>query len=180
MAATETNTDTNIDTNANASDGGDDPNDGNVMHATIEPMEMSLVVAVTPELGIGKDGTLPWAAQGTHLPGDLRYFRQMTSRTEDPAKQVLIRTSQHKTPTQRDATVFVAKNARAWLGCALVWYSRPHITPPARPTDLPLGITPDHHLVTHHTSPHRHDTPPPLPPHHHAVLYIRSTTRTPC
>ena len=102
MAATETITNTNThanadataDTTANAADGDDDPNGCNV-----DMMEMSLVVAVTPELGIGKDGTLPWAAQGTHLPGDLRYFRQMTSRTEDPTKQVTYNTNTYLTTT---------------------------------------------------------------------------------
>lgn len=42
-----------------------------------------LVVAATKNgLGIGKDGTLPWK-----LPGDMAYFKELTSRTRDSAKQ---------------------------------------------------------------------------------------------
>ncbi|GBF94660.1 bifunctional dihydrofolate reductase-thymidylate synthase [Raphidocelis subcapitata] len=41
-----------------------------------------IVVAVTQSWGIGKDGGMPWK-----LSGDLAYFRQLTSRTADPAKR---------------------------------------------------------------------------------------------
>lgn len=42
-----------------------------------------LVVAATKNgLGIGKDGQLPWK-----LPGDMAYFRELTSRTRDSTKQ---------------------------------------------------------------------------------------------
>ncbi|KAI8473775.1 MAG: thymidylate synthase/dCMP hydroxymethylase domain-containing protein, partial [Monoraphidium minutum] len=41
-----------------------------------------IVVAVTRGWGIGKDGGMPWK-----LSGDLAYFRQLTSRTSDPAKR---------------------------------------------------------------------------------------------
>jgi dihydrofolate reductase len=44
---------------------------------------MHLVVAATPSLGIGKDGRLPdWK-----IPGDMRYFKELTSRTSDAALQ---------------------------------------------------------------------------------------------
>ncbi|EFJ43094.1 hypothetical protein VOLCADRAFT_66296 [Volvox carteri f. nagariensis] len=42
-----------------------------------------LVVAATPSLGIGKNGTLP----GWKLPGDMAYFRELTSRTREPSCQ---------------------------------------------------------------------------------------------
>ncbi|KAL4448210.1 hypothetical protein ABPG75_005429 [Micractinium tetrahymenae] len=41
-----------------------------------------IVVAATKQWGIGKGGTLPWS-----LPSDLRYFKELTSRTADPGKQ---------------------------------------------------------------------------------------------
>ena len=48
---------------------------------------MSLVLAATPSLGIGKDGTLPWVAQGTRLPGDMAYFKKSTTETSNPARR---------------------------------------------------------------------------------------------
>ena len=41
-----------------------------------------LVVAAAKNMGIGKEGGLPWS-----LPGDMAYFKDLTSRTRDAAKQ---------------------------------------------------------------------------------------------
>jgi dihydrofolate reductase/thymidylate synthase len=41
-----------------------------------------IVVAADLNLGIGKDGTLPW-----QLPGDMAYFRKLTSTARDPNKR---------------------------------------------------------------------------------------------
>lgn len=41
-----------------------------------------VVVAATRDLGIGKDGTLPWK-----LPSDLKFFKQITVTTSDPTKR---------------------------------------------------------------------------------------------
>ena len=52
------------------------------MAATAEQMTFQLVVAATRKLGIGKAGSMPWK-----LPGDMAYFKEITSRTADPGKQ---------------------------------------------------------------------------------------------
>jgi dihydrofolate reductase/thymidylate synthase len=41
-----------------------------------------LVVAAARNMGIGKDGGMPW-----NLPGDMAYFKDLTSRTRDAAKE---------------------------------------------------------------------------------------------
>ncbi|GIL72324.1 hypothetical protein Vretimale_3991 [Volvox reticuliferus] len=47
---------------------------------------LQLVVAATPSLGIGNNGTLPeW-----RLPGDMAYFRELTSRTRNPSRQNVV------------------------------------------------------------------------------------------
>lgn len=52
------------------------------MVAAAEELTFQIVVAATRKLGIGKGGTMPWK-----LPGDMAYFKELTSRTADPAKQ---------------------------------------------------------------------------------------------
>ena len=46
------------------------------------PKSFQLVVAATKQLGIGKNGSLPWK-----LPGDMAYFKDITTKTADPKKQ---------------------------------------------------------------------------------------------
>ena len=41
-----------------------------------------LLVAATKQLGIGKDGSLPWK-----LPGDMAYFKELTTKTTDSRKR---------------------------------------------------------------------------------------------
>ena len=41
-----------------------------------------VVVAATRDMGIGKDGRLPW-----RLPSDLKFFKEITLGTTDPVKQ---------------------------------------------------------------------------------------------
>ena len=50
--------------------------------AAAEQLTFQIVVAATRRLGIGKGGTMPWK-----LPGDMAYFKEVTTRTADPAKQ---------------------------------------------------------------------------------------------
>lgn len=41
-----------------------------------------VVVAATRDMGIGKDGKLPW-----RLPGEIKFFKEITSMTSDPGKK---------------------------------------------------------------------------------------------
>lgn len=51
--------------------------------ASALPQGFQLVVAATKDsFGIGKDGTMPWK-----LPGDMAYFKALTSQTRDSKKQ---------------------------------------------------------------------------------------------
>lgn len=44
-----------------------------------------IIVAVDEKYGIGKGGKLPW-----HLKGDMEFFREMTTKTDDPKKQNMV------------------------------------------------------------------------------------------
>lgn len=46
------------------------------------PRNYRVVVAATREMGIGKDGKLPW-----RLPSDLKFFKELTVTTSDPEKK---------------------------------------------------------------------------------------------
>lgn len=46
------------------------------------PKSFQLVVAATKQLGIGKNGSLPWK-----LPGDMAYFKNITTTTTDSSKK---------------------------------------------------------------------------------------------
>ena len=48
-------------------------------------MKFSIVVAVDSKLGIGKDNTLPW-----RLPGDLKAFKEITTRSESGKPNAVI------------------------------------------------------------------------------------------
>ncbi len=44
-----------------------------------------IIVAVDEEMGIGKDGKMPW-----NFKSELKYFQDVTSKTEDPEKQNMV------------------------------------------------------------------------------------------
>jgi len=46
---------------------------------------LTIVVAHDNNLGIGKNGQIPW-----HCPQDLHYFKHLTSKTTDPKKQNMV------------------------------------------------------------------------------------------
>lgn len=47
--------------------------------APMQQPEFHVVVAATKDMGIGKDGGLPW-----RLPGEMAYFKQLTASVGDP------------------------------------------------------------------------------------------------
>lgn len=50
-------------------------------------LKISSVIAVTPSWGIGQLGAVPWVAAGLHLRHDLAFFRETTTKTNDPSKR---------------------------------------------------------------------------------------------
>ncbi|KAL0366092.1 UNVERIFIED_CONTAM: Bifunctional dihydrofolate reductase-thymidylate synthase 1 [Sesamum radiatum] len=56
--------------------------DGNTTTEPISQRTYQVVLAATPDMGIGKDGKLPW-----RLPGDLKFFKEITATTSDPSKK---------------------------------------------------------------------------------------------
>lgn len=56
--------------------------DGNLSVNPVVPMTYQVVVAATRKMGIGKDGKLP-----CKLPSDLKFFKDITLTTSDPAKK---------------------------------------------------------------------------------------------
>ncbi|PUU75745.1 dihydrofolate reductase-like domain-containing protein [Tuber borchii] len=51
---------------------------------TTQNINLTIIVAATHSLGIGKSGTLPW-----HLPRDLSYFSRVTKRPSPPTNPAL-------------------------------------------------------------------------------------------
>jgi len=47
-----------------------------------EKLPFNIIVAVDSDLGIGKDGKMPW-----HLPGELKHFKDITCLSEESSKK---------------------------------------------------------------------------------------------
>lgn len=56
--------------------------DGDANVRDMSKRSYQVVVAATRDMGIGKDGKLPWK-----LPSDLKFFKELTSKTSDPKKK---------------------------------------------------------------------------------------------
>ena len=52
-------------------------------NATKRILPITSVIAITPSYGIGKGGVVPWAYVNVHLPRDMQYFRESTTKTND-------------------------------------------------------------------------------------------------
>ena len=70
---------------------------------------MHLIVAVSENMGIGKDNALPW-----RLKSEMKYFAQMTRTTTDPNKKE----SEHFTVIHKKKTFF--KNFSSFKKAQLV------------------------------------------------------------
>lgn len=57
---------------------------------TTEPTRLEPVVAVDLELGIGRDGVVPW-----YVPADLAHFRTLTRTTVDPQRRNVVVMGRH-------------------------------------------------------------------------------------
>ncbi|KAL1810935.1 hypothetical protein ACET3Z_021000 [Daucus carota] len=58
------------------------PTNGSVITSSNPQRTYQVVVAATQNMGIGKDGSLPWS-----LPSDLKFFKDVTMTTSDPLKR---------------------------------------------------------------------------------------------
>ena len=81
MAALVDNTNTAADTAAPATKAENSTSVANAQPVSGPTRSFKVVVAVAPDGGIGMNNALPW-----RLPGDMKYFKHVTSSTSDPNK----------------------------------------------------------------------------------------------
>lgn len=55
---------------------------GSAAAESVAVKTFQIVVAATKKMGIGQGGTMPWK-----LPGDMQYFRELTTKTQDGGKR---------------------------------------------------------------------------------------------